>query len=100
MLSNCIKSTFKFLFTAYDLPGRTPFDTPTKAVSLGFTELSEEIFMEFLRKAQTEWSEAKYNMFEHNCNHFSNVVVEFLSGDRIPKEIVYEPKEFLATSLG
>ena len=85
---------------SYDAPGRTPFGTPTKAVSLGFTELPEEMFMEFLREAQTEWSEAKYHVFEHNCNHFSNAAVEFLTGEGIPKDIVDQPKEFLATPLG
>jgi hypothetical protein len=30
--------------------GRTPFGNPTKSLSLGFTEIHEELFMEFLQE--------------------------------------------------
>ena len=73
---------------SYDPVGRTPFGNPTKFLSLGFTEIPEDLFMEFLRENQNEWSMAKYHVFEHNCNHFTNAAVEFLLGDGIPKEIV------------
>jgi hypothetical protein len=31
---------------------------------------------------------AKYHVFEHNCNHFTDAADEFLLEDGIPKEIV------------
>jgi len=65
---------------SWDREGRTPFGTPTKQVSLGFTEIHEELFMEFLREAQGEWSEAKYHVFQHNCNHFTDAAADFLLG--------------------
>ena len=42
---------------SHDPPGRTPFGVPTKKLSLGFTEIPEDLFMEFLRENQKEWSE-------------------------------------------
>jgi desumoylating isopeptidase 1 len=35
---------------SYDRMGRTPFGNPTKSLSLGFTEIHEELFMEFLQE--------------------------------------------------
>ena len=36
---------------SYDRIGRTPFGKPTKSLSLGFTEINQELFMEFLRES-------------------------------------------------
>lgn len=39
---------------------------------------------------------AAYNLLEHNCNHFSDEVAQFLCGARVPKHIVAQPDELLA----
>jgi desumoylating isopeptidase 1 len=68
---------------SYDAPGRTPFGkinqilqcnigNPTKVLDLGFTELPEELFLEFLREATPRFTAATYNVFKHNCNNFTN----------------------------
>ena len=80
--------------------GRTPFGVPTKQLSLGFTDIPQELFMEFLREAQSEWSADKYHVFEHNCNHFTNAAADFLLGEGIPADIINQPKEFLSTPMG
>lgn len=85
---------------SYDRMGQTPFGTPTKVISLGFSEIPEELFMEFLREARDEWSMEKYHVFEHNCNHFTNAAADFLLGEGIPSEIINQPAEFLQTPLG
>ena len=41
---------------SYDRVGMTPFGKPTKSKSLGFTDLPEDLFMEFLRENQRAWS--------------------------------------------
>lgn len=38
-----------------------------------------------------------YNIFEHNCNTFSNEVAQFLTGRKIPSYITDLPSEVLAT---
>ena len=42
---------------SYDRIGKTPFGKETKQETLGTTELSEEIFTEWLKENQKEWSE-------------------------------------------
>ncbi|KAG8517892.1 Desumoylating isopeptidase 1 [Galemys pyrenaicus] len=39
-----------------------------------------------------------YNLFEHNCNTFSNEVAQFLTGRKIPSYITDLPSEVLSTS--
>jgi hypothetical protein len=48
---------------SWDRPGMTPFGRPTKSVSIGFTEIPEDLFMEFLRENRQEWSMQSYNVF-------------------------------------
>jgi hypothetical protein len=38
-----------------------------------------------------------YNLFEHNCNTFSNEAGQFLTGRTIPKYIQELPKDVLNT---
>ena len=57
---------------SHDLPGKTPFGVPTKTLVLGTTELKKEKFLDLLKSSREEWSSEKYNMFEHNCNQFTN----------------------------
>lgn len=38
-----------------------------------------------------------YNLFDHNCNTFSNEVAQFLTGRKIPSYITDLPSEVLAT---
>lgn len=38
-----------------------------------------------------------YNLFEHNCNTFSNEVAQFLTGKKIPSYITDLPSEVLST---
>nr|XP_045009204.1 desumoylating isopeptidase 1 isoform X2 [Jaculus jaculus] len=41
-----------------------------------------------------------YNLFEHNCNTFSNEVAQFLTGRKIPSYITDLPSEVLSTPFG
>ena len=41
-----------------------------------------------------------YDVFNHNCNNFTDEVAMLVLGEGIPKDIVDLPKEFLATPLG
>ena len=86
---------------SWDRPGMTPFGKPTKQMSIGFTDIPEDLFMEFLRENRHEWSMDRYHVFEHNCNHFTFAAGEFLVGDgAVTREAIDQPKEFLSTPLG
>ncbi|XP_026170771.1 desumoylating isopeptidase 1b isoform X2 [Mastacembelus armatus] len=81
--------------------GCTPLGEPDSVVDLGFTEVPEEILMEHLISlAESTYSVDKYNLFDHNCNTFSNEVAQFLTGRNIPSYITDLPSEVLSTPFG
>lgn len=69
-------------------------------MDLGFTEIPEELFMEFLRDVSPRFTQETYNVFKHNCNNFTNECSQFLLGEGIPHDIVNLPNEFLNTPIG
>ena len=69
-------------------------------MDIGFTEIPEELFTEFLREISPRFTQDTYNVFTHNCNNFTNECSNFLMGSDIPKDIIDLPKEFLNTKLG
>lgn len=82
-------------------PGGTPLGEPDSIVDLGSTEVPAEIFMEYLTSlADSTYRGDKYNLFEHNCNSFSNEVAQFLTGKKIPSYITDLPSEVLSTPFG
>lgn len=40
-----------------------------------------------------------YRLLEHNCNHFSDEVAQFLCGARVPKHILEQPERALPPPL-
>ena len=42
----------------------------------------------------------KYDIFNNNCNHFSNFCAEVLVGNGIPQEILNQANEFKNTPIG
>jgi hypothetical protein len=58
----------------YDLPEKSPFGKPDNSKSLGFTDLTEEEFIDKLRNMRDIFSAKKYDLFHHNCNNFVNEV--------------------------
>lgn len=82
-------------------PGATTMGEPDSIVDLGSTEVPAEIFMEYLNTlSQSTFGSDKYNLFEHNCNVFSNEVAQFLTGKKIPSYITDLPSEVLSTPFG
>ena len=53
-----------------------------------------------LKELRSEWSSEKYDLFDHNCNHFTNVISKYLLGKTIPQDIVDLPKKVLSSPLG
>jgi desumoylating isopeptidase 1 len=69
-------------------------------LTLGTTEIPEEMFMELLRDLSPRFTQETYNVLTNNCNNFTNEVAELLLGVGIPKDIVDLPQNFLQTPLG
>jgi len=83
-----------------DPPSKTPYGTPMKSITLGETEIPEELFLEFLQEINYKFTADKYDLFENNCNNFTDACAEFLVGEKIPNYITGLPKEVLATPMG
>ncbi|XP_038591892.1 desumoylating isopeptidase 1-like [Micropterus salmoides] len=82
-------------------PGGSSLGEPDFVVDLGSTEVPEEIFMVYLTSlGESTYRGDKYNLFEHNCNAFSNEVAQFLTGKKIPSYITDLPSEVLSTPFG
>ncbi|NWU97986.1 DESI1 isopeptidase, partial [Upupa epops] len=82
-------------------PGGTLLGPPDSVVDLGNTEVTEEIFLEYLSSlGESMFRGESFNIFEHNCNTFSNEVAQFLTGKKIPSYITDLPAEVLATPFG
>ncbi|XP_038136289.1 desumoylating isopeptidase 1a isoform X1 [Cyprinodon tularosa] len=82
-------------------PGGTMLGPPDTIVELGETEVTEEIFMDYLSSlGETTYRGERYRLFEHNCNTFTNEVAQFLTGRTIPSYITDLPSEVLSTPFG
>lgn len=82
-------------------PGGTMLGEPNSIVDLGSTEVTEEIFMEYLSSlGESTYRGDNYRLFEHNCNTFSDEVAQFLTGSKVPSYITDLPAEVLSTPFG
>ncbi|XP_035432989.1 uncharacterized protein LOC118264555 isoform X3 [Spodoptera frugiperda] len=78
-------------------PGGTQLGPPHRVERLGETFVPFQVFSEYIQGlSTTTYSPGAYNLLEHNCNHFSEEVAQFLCGAHVPKHIVAQPDDLLA----
>jgi hypothetical protein len=83
-----------------DEPGRTPYGTPVRSAELGDTHLTLDTFEEFLDGLRDRYTVHSYDLFNNNCNNFTNEASLFLTGKPIPEYISGLPLEFLSSPVG
>lgn len=71
-----------------------------EVIPLGLTSLPDEVFLEYLDSLKSIYSHEAYDLFQHNCNNFTNDVSQFLCGRSIPVHIVSLPQTVLNTPFG
>ncbi|GAA6019970.1 hypothetical protein JCM11491_006725 [Sporobolomyces phaffii] len=81
-------------------PGTTHHGAPRKKVAMGETHLDRDTFLEYIEGMRETYQAERYHLLEFNCNHFTNDVIGFLNGNSIPREILDQPKELMATPFG
>lgn len=84
-------------------PGTTMMGSPLKTQRLGDTHLDSRSFRDYLEGiGKTQFEGSKYDLFQHNCNNFSNEVAKFLcpNSSGIPKYILELPERILQTPFG
>ncbi|CAH0750568.1 unnamed protein product [Diatraea saccharalis] len=77
-------------------PGGTQLGPPHQVEHLGTTFVPFQVFVDYMQGlATTTYTPAAYRLLEHNCNHFSEEVAQFLCGAHVPKHIVQQPDTLL-----
>lgn len=99
----CYGKEYYFGSTGIDYcpPCGTILGQPDETVCLGETSVSKKVLNEYLAGLSREAFKAvKYDLFQHNCNTFSNEVAQFLTGKKIPSHITDLPQEVMTTPFG
>ncbi|KAF2148252.1 DUF862-domain-containing protein [Myriangium duriaei CBS 260.36] len=81
-------------------PGATHHGQPMEIVDMGQTQLPPELILEYLESMRSIYTPEAYDLFQNNCNNFSNEFAQFLVGRTIPDHIVSLPKKVLDTPFG
>jgi len=81
-------------------PGTTSAGRPLRTMDFGTTEVPKEMFYEYLHSLHDRFNINTYHLLRNNCNHFTNEVLNFLTGKSLPDYIINLPNEFLSTPLG
>jgi hypothetical protein len=84
----------------YVSPGGTMMGPPHKVEDLGTTEIPQDLFVEYLKDVKDKFNSLTYDLFNNNCNSFSNELCQFLTSHTIPDYITNLPKEILETPFG
>ncbi|VDP98697.1 unnamed protein product [Trichobilharzia regenti] len=79
----------------------TTLGSPLEKRFMGRTHLTEsEIFRYLEQLSGTLFKPGDYNLFEHNCNTFSNHFINHLTSTNIPSYILNLPREVMSTPFG
>uniref|UniRef100_A0A060SZG7 ARAD1C00594p n=1 Tax=Blastobotrys adeninivorans TaxID=409370 RepID=A0A060SZG7_BLAAD len=62
------------------IPGMTHHGDPLKKIDMGKTSIPMEIIEEYLSELGSIFGGDHYNLFDHNCNHMSEELSQFLLG--------------------
>ncbi|XP_038048270.1 uncharacterized protein LOC119722295 [Patiria miniata] len=82
-------------------PSGTILGQPNQVHEMGTTQVDYTIWLEYMGGLGCdEFSGERYNLFEHNCNTFSNEACQFLTGNSIPTFILNLPHEVMNTPIG
>ncbi|XP_075974000.1 uncharacterized protein LOC142975160 isoform X2 [Anticarsia gemmatalis] len=77
-------------------PGSTALGRPLRVERLGETFVPMQVFVEYIQGlGTTTYTPAAYNLLEHNCNHFSEELAQFLCGAHVPKHVASQPDDLL-----
>lgn len=86
------------------IPGTTKYGTPREVIDMGETYVTKDILDDFLQELRVredkKYHASKYDLFDNNCNHFTDTVLEFLTGSHLEDRILGLPQRVLASPNG
>lgn len=74
--------------------GTTSYGPIVERIPLGFTNCTKASLDEYFDASRHLWTPAAYDLFENNCNNFSNYLADFLVQKSIPAYILELPARF------
>lgn len=85
-------------------PGTTKYGLPKEVLDMGETFVDKELLDDFLQELHTredrKYHAVSYDLFDNNCNHFTDVVLDFLVGKNLEDRILKLPQQVLNTPNG
>ncbi|KAF2718910.1 DUF862-domain-containing protein [Polychaeton citri CBS 116435] len=82
------------------IPGTTHHGQPMHIHSLGTTQFPKDTIYDYLESLKEVYTYESYDLFERNCNNFTNDFSMFLLGRGIPDHVTSLPKRVLETPFG
>lgn len=84
------------------VPGTTKYGTPCEVIDMGTTEVPEELFDDYLEehRGAGKYHPTTYDLFDNNCNHFTDDSLQFLVGEPLVERILTLPQRVLSTPAG
>ncbi|CAF4823543.1 unnamed protein product [Pieris macdunnoughi] len=81
-------------------PGSTSLRAPHQIKTLGNTFVPFPVFNQYIEGLATStYAGSTYHLINHNCNHFSDEIAQFLCGERVPKHILSQAERDLPAHL-
>merc|ERR1712194_313056 len=69
-------------------------------IRMGYTFVTHDEFVSWMKQnVVPRYSREKYDLLTHSCNHYTNEVVSFLTGNPLPERIFELQKAFLTPTL-
>jgi hypothetical protein len=85
-------------------PGNTKYGMPIDVIDMGDSFIDEEVFIDFISDLKNhdkqKYHAENYDLWNNNCNHFTDVCVEFLTGNNLDDSILRLPETVLNTPNG
>lgn len=81
-------------------PKTTPYGIPIKELNFGKSNISVEAFKNYIKSIDSNYQIQTYDVLYHNCNHFTDDALFFLTGKHLPDSILKQHERLLNTPLG
>ncbi|KAG8761278.1 hypothetical protein FRC14_005565 [Serendipita sp. 396] len=81
-------------------PGTCHLGPPHQIMALGTTQIDQSTLEVFLEEIKEYYAAEQYHLLGFNCNSFTNLCAQFLTGNSIPDTIRDLPIDFISTTLG
>lgn len=80
----------------FDTPGMTSWGEASKRLHMGTTWFREDEFVRFMvREVHPVFTKEAYNLLSFNCNHCSDRLCLWLTGNHVPDSILNQASNFL-----